>query len=62
MSTLAEIGTTKTRRTPISRILLGLSLAVLILLAGVLAYAYYVAHSALPQLDGRLQISGLGAP
>ena len=62
MSTLAESRTAKTRRTPTSRILLGLSMAVLILLAGVLAYAYHVAHSALPQLDGRVQISGLSAP
>src|SRR5579864_5571585 len=62
MNTLAEIGAPKTRRTPIFRILLGLILAVLILLAGVLAYAYYVAHSALPQLDGRVPISSLGAP
>jgi penicillin amidase len=62
MSTLAEIGAPKTRRTPISRVLLGLILAVLILLAGVLGYAYYVAHSALPQLDGRLPVSGLSAP
>jgi penicillin G amidase len=62
MSTLAEIGTAKTRRTPASRILLGLSLAVLIPLAGALGYAYYVAHSALPQLDGRVQISGLSRP
>ena len=62
MSTLAEIGTAKTRHTPASRILLGLSLAVLILLAGALGYAYYVAHSALPQLDGRVQISGLSTP
>ncbi len=61
MSTLAEIGTVETRRTPTRRILLGLSLAVLLLLAGALAYAYYLAHSALPQLDGRMQISGLGA-
>ena len=35
---------------------------VLILGAGVLGYAYYVAHSALPQLDGQLQVTGLGAP
>src|SRR5438477_3354338 len=61
MSTLAEIGAAKTHRTSIFRILLALSLAVLILLVGVLAYAYYVAHSALPQLDGRLQVGGLGA-
>src|ERR1700681_1629613 len=65
MSTLAEVGTLKPRRTSISRIvriLLWLMLAVLILLAGAIGYAYYVAHSALPQLDGRLQISGLTAP
>jgi len=35
---------------------------VLILGAGVLGYAYYIAHSALPQLDGQLQVPGLGAP
>jgi penicillin amidase len=62
MSTLAEIGAFKTRRTSISRILLGLLLMVLLLLAGVVGYAYYVARSALPQLDGRLQVSGLAAP
>ena len=59
MSTLAEIGTAETRRTPTSRILLGLFLAVLVLSAGALSYAYYVAHSALPQLDGRVQIRSL---
>jgi penicillin amidase len=65
MSTLAEVGALKSRRTSISRIvriLLWLVLAGLILVAGALGYAYYVAHSALPQLDGRLQISGLAAP
>src|SRR6202795_2802367 len=65
MSTLAEVGTPKSPRTSISRIvriLLWLVLAVLILLVGAVGYAYYVAHSALPQLDGRLQISGLAAP
>jgi penicillin amidase len=62
MSTLAEISAPKTRRTPIFRILAWMLLAVLILLAGVAACAYYVAQSALPQLDGRAQISGLEAP
>ena len=64
MSTLAEVGTLKFRRTSISRIvriLLWLGLAALILLAAAFGYAYSVAHSALPQLDGRLQISGLAA-
>jgi penicillin G amidase len=65
MSTLAEIGTLQSRRTSISRIsriLLWLVLATLVVLAGVVAYAYYVAHSALPQLDGQLQVSGIAAP
>src|ERR1700680_4483627 len=65
MSTLAEIGTLQSRRTSISRIsriLLWLMLAALIILAGVVANAYYVAHSALPQLDGQLEVSGIAAP
>jgi penicillin amidase len=62
MSTLAEISTPKSRRSPVARILLWLMLAVLVILAGAVAYAYYVAHSALPQLDGQVQIRGLSAP
>jgi penicillin G amidase len=62
MSTLAEISTPKSRRSPAARILLWLLLAVLLVLAGAVAYAYYVAHSALPQLDGQVQIRGLSAP
>ena len=62
MSTLAEVGTLKSRRTSLFRVLLWLLLAVLIVLAGAAAYTYYAAYSALPQLDGRLQLSGLAAP
>lgn len=62
MSTLAEITTPTSRRSPVARILLWLVLIVLVVLAGTVAYAWYVAHSALPQLDGRLQIGGLAAP
>ncbi len=62
MSTLAEISPPKSRRAPVLRILLWLLLAVLAILACVLAYAYYVAHAALPQMDGRLQVGGLSAP
>jgi penicillin amidase len=61
MSTLAEINVPQSHRWPTSRILFWLLLAMLAILAGLLGYGYYVAHSALPQLDGRLQISGLGA-
>jgi penicillin G amidase len=62
MSTLAEISPPKSRRSPVGRILRWLVLIVFVILAGVVGYGYYVAHSALPQLDGRLQVSGLSAP
>src|SRR5919198_470016 len=48
----------RTRR----RILLQIALAVLLLLLGAVAYLYYVAHSALPQLDGTITVPGLSAP
>src|SRR5271157_1865069 len=61
MSTLAEISTPSSRRSPVSRVLLWFLFAFLVILAGAVAYAWFVTHSALPQLDGRLQISGLSA-
>ena len=62
MSTLTEVDTSYSRRAPISRILRRLLLAVLLILVGAVLYLWFVAHSALPQLDGRLQIAGLSAP
>jgi penicillin G amidase len=62
MSTLAQINTPTSRRSPFFRTLLWLFLAVLLFLAVAAAYLWFVAHSALPQLDGRLQINGLSAP
>lgn len=62
MSTLAETITPTSRRSPVLRVLLWLLAAVLLILAGAAGYGWFVAHSALPQLDGRLQISGLSAP
>src|SRR5271169_2569816 len=62
MSTLAEIHVPQSHRSPTARILFWLLLAVLVILASLLGYGYYVAHSALPQLDGRVQIGGLSAP
>jgi penicillin amidase len=44
------------------RVLGGLVLAVLLILAGAGAYFYSVARSALPQLDGTISVSGLAAP
>ena len=62
MSTLAEISLPKSRRSPVFRVLLRLCLAGILILAVAVGYAYYVAHSALPQLDGQVRIGGLSAP
>jgi len=61
MSTLAEISTPSSHRSPILGFLRWLVLAVLLILAGAILYLWFVAHSALPQLDGRQQITGLSA-
>ena len=62
MSSTAEIGIPAARRSPVGRILLWIAAAVLVILLGVAAYAFYTVHSALPQLDGRLHVSGLSSP
>ena len=62
MSTMAEIQRPGPRGKTVLRILLWLFLLVIILAAIGLAYLYHAAHSALPQLDGRVQVSGLSAP
>jgi penicillin amidase len=62
MSTLADVGSTYSRRSPLPRILRWIALCILLLLAGGFLYLWFVAHSALPQLDGRLQIAGLSSP
>jgi penicillin amidase len=62
MSSTAEIPISTARRSPLPRIFLWLALAVLLIALAVAAYAFYVAHSALPQLDGQMHLSGLSAP
>jgi penicillin amidase len=62
MSSLAEAVTPAARRSRLSRVLWWLLAIVLLLVAGAAGYAYFVAESALPQLDGRLQVAGLSAP
>lgn len=62
MSSVAEIPTPAARRFPLARIILWFLLIVLLVIAGLAAYAFYVTRAALPQLDGRLQVSGLSAP
>jgi penicillin amidase len=61
MSTLAEVNPSTRRRSPVVLALAWLLIAVLMLLAGMAAYGYYIARSALPQLDGQLQVQGLSA-
>src|SRR6516164_2678817 len=62
MSTMAEIRTPSARRSYLVRILFWLLVAVLLLLAAAAGYGFYMAHSVLPQLDGRIQIVGLSGP
>ena len=62
MSTLAEIPASTRRRSLVPRILFLLLLLVLLVVAGALGYAWHVAHAALPQLDGRIQIKGISGP
>jgi penicillin G amidase len=62
MSPLAETPVSQARRWRLPRILLWGFIAVLALVGAFSAYGFYVAHSALPQLDGLLQVAGLAAP
>src|SRR5499427_9068333 len=62
MSTMAEISTPPARRSPVLRSVFWLLLIMALLAAATAGYAYYVAKSALPQLDGSLQVSGLSGP
>ncbi|HEV3510300.1 MAG TPA: penicillin acylase family protein [Candidatus Sulfotelmatobacter sp.] len=61
MSTAAEIRIPSARRLPVPRFVLWAVIALLLLFAGLAAYAYYVAQAALPKLDGALQTRGLTA-
>ncbi|MGA9979214.1 MAG: penicillin acylase family protein [Candidatus Sulfotelmatobacter sp.] len=61
MSTIVTVAPA-TRRSPALRILFWLACLVIAILAAGAGYAYLVACSALPQLDGRLQVNGLSAP
>ena len=58
---MAEIVTPARRRFPLLRVILWLLLAVTLVVASAAGYGYHVAHAALPQLDGHLQLVGLSA-
>ncbi|MGB7610875.1 MAG: hypothetical protein WBL97_20885, partial [Candidatus Sulfotelmatobacter sp.] len=62
MSTLTVTTVPASRRSTGVRILLWLLLVIALLLAATVAFAYFVARSALPQLDGNLAVKGLSAP
>src|SRR5882672_3705843 len=62
MSTLLASGVPTSRRSTGLRVVLWLLLIVVLLVASALAYAYFIARSALPQLDGTLRVNGLSAP
>jgi penicillin amidase len=61
MSTLTVTSAPASRRSTGVRILLWLLLILILLAAGVIAFAYFVVRSALPQIDGSLQLKGLSA-
>jgi penicillin amidase len=59
---MASAGVPTSRRSTGLRVFLWLLLILVLLILGAVAYAYFIARSALPQLDGRLQVKGLSAP
>ncbi len=59
MSTVTATAFPVTRRSTGLRILLWLLLVVALLAVGAVAFAYFIVHSALPQLDGSLPVNGL---
>ncbi|MFZ0761758.1 MAG: penicillin acylase family protein [Candidatus Sulfotelmatobacter sp.] len=61
MSTATVTGVPASRRSTGLRILLWLLSIVALLAASAFAYAWFIARSALPQLDGHLQVKGLSA-
>jgi penicillin amidase len=61
MSTLAATDVPVSRRSTGTRVVLWLLLILVLLAAGALSFAYFVARAALPQLDGTLRVEGLSA-
>jgi penicillin amidase len=61
MSTVTATGVPVSRRSTWVRVLLWLILMVALVVGGALAYAYFAARSALPQLDGTLQVTSLSS-
>ncbi len=62
MSSPAEVLSTSKRRSLAARLFLWLVTCLLVFCLALLLWAYSTAHSALPRLDGRLQLAGLTQP
>jgi penicillin amidase len=62
MSTLTVTSVPASRRSTGVRIFLWLLLVLVLLVLSAVAFLYFVARSALPQLDGTLAVKGLSAP
>jgi penicillin amidase len=62
MSSFAQVTTSTPRRLPRLRILLWGVVALAIIALAAVSYGYFVFHSALPQLDGQLTVTGLSSP
>ena len=62
MSTLPATDIPASRRLPGLRIFLWLFFSLLLSIIGLLSYAYFMARSALPQLDGNIAVKDLSAP
>jgi penicillin amidase len=61
MSTFTVASVPAARQSSGRRILLWLMLILIVLAAAAVSYGYFIARSALPQLDGKLQVKGLSA-
>jgi penicillin amidase len=61
MSTLTATGVPVARRSSWLLVLFWLLLVVVLVVACAIAYVWFIARSALPQLDGNLQVKGLSA-
>lgn len=59
MSTLVDSGVSRPQRSVTTRIFFWTALILVTLLAAAVTYAYFVARSALPQIDGEIHLKGL---
>ena len=61
MSVTIPLPEIRTRRSPVKTVLFSFLIVLLLAVLGVVGWAYWIARSALPQLDGRVVVSGISA-